>query len=163
LEARYADAEVLYRKALDEFQQPGLDRAATLENLGVLLRAQGRYAEARVTLEDARGQLEALSGADSLASAKAVSNLAALYWARGDGSRRGVCAQGTGRGAPGAAGATSGKGRGPEQSRGDLPPERELRGGGEVLPGSHRNLGSGLGRRTSRCGARADEPRFFLP
>src|SRR5207237_3319222 len=84
LEARYADAEVLYRKALDEFQEPGLDRAATLENLGVLLRAQGRYAEARVTLEDARGQLEALSGANSLASAKAVSNLAALYWARGD-------------------------------------------------------------------------------
>lgn len=84
LEAKYADAEVLYRKALEEFDGPGTDRASTLENLGVLLRVQGRYAEARVKLEDARTQLEALTGAESVATAKAIGNLAGLYWSCGE-------------------------------------------------------------------------------
>ena len=77
MEARYADAEVLYRKALGEFEEPGIGRAATLQNLGVLLRTQGRYAEARVKLEDAHTQFEALTGAESLSGIRTIDSLRA--------------------------------------------------------------------------------------
>ena len=44
---RYAEAETMYRRALDTFDRTGegasLDRALTLENIAVILRAQARY------------------------------------------------------------------------------------------------------------------------
>ena len=47
--AHYSEAEVMYRKALDAFDRDGegtgLNRALTLENIAVILRAQGRFTE----------------------------------------------------------------------------------------------------------------------
>ena len=77
----------MYRRALDAFDSAGeggsLDRALTLENIAVMLRAQGRYAESEKLHRDALPRLEELTGPDSLATMRAVRNLAALYWSSG--------------------------------------------------------------------------------
>lgn len=56
-EGHYAEAESMYRKALDAFDSAGegasLDRALTLENVAVMLRAQGRYKESEKEQRDA--------------------------------------------------------------------------------------------------------------
>src|SRR5450432_1088045 len=88
LAARYAEAEAVYRMALDAFDAPGPDtsvnRALTDGNLGVLLRAQGRYQEAESRLSESLKQLEALQGPDSRDYAIMASNLGSVYWAQGD-------------------------------------------------------------------------------
>jgi len=84
---RYAEAETMYRRALETFDHAGeggsLDRALTLENIAVVLRAQARYAESEKLHREALPKLEELTGPASLATARAVSNLAALYWSSG--------------------------------------------------------------------------------
>ena len=60
-----------------------LDRALTLENIAVVLRAEARYAESEKLHREALPKLEELTGPASLATARAVSNLAALYWSSG--------------------------------------------------------------------------------
>jgi tetratricopeptide (TPR) repeat protein len=86
-EGRYAEAESMYRRALDAFDGAGeggsLNRALTLENVAVMLRAQGRYAESEKIQRDALPRLEELTGPESLATVRAVGNLAALYWSSG--------------------------------------------------------------------------------
>ena len=51
--AHYSEAEAMYRKALDAFDRDGegagLNRALTLENIAVILRAQGRFTRERKT------------------------------------------------------------------------------------------------------------------
>jgi tetratricopeptide (TPR) repeat protein len=88
LAARYADAEAVYRLALESFDRPGSEvsanRAMTAGNLGALLRAQGRYEEGERRLVESIGQLETLKGPDSLDVALMTSNLASLRWSRGE-------------------------------------------------------------------------------
>jgi len=85
--ARYAEAEPLFREALEAWGKLGpeaaLQRAIDLRNLGSLLRATGRYAEAEHLLSDAAQQLEE-AGAPGLETGRALYNLAALYRTRGD-------------------------------------------------------------------------------
>jgi tetratricopeptide (TPR) repeat protein len=85
--AHYAEAEAMYRRALDAFDRAGegdgLNRALTLENIAVMLRAQGRYAESEKDNQAALPKIEELTGRASLATVRAVSNLAALYWSWG--------------------------------------------------------------------------------
>jgi len=84
LAARYNDAEVTYRRALQAFgAESSLDRVVTTENLGVALRAQGRLVEAQELLEQSLFEIRQLTGADSLYTAQALANLAALYWSSG--------------------------------------------------------------------------------
>ncbi len=86
-EGHYAEAESMYRSALDAFDRAGeggsLNRALTLENVAVMLRAQGRYSESEKVHREVLPRLEELTGPDSLATARAVGNLAALYWSSG--------------------------------------------------------------------------------
>jgi len=88
LAARYAEAETVYRMALDAFDAPGpeasVNRALTAGNLGVLLRAEGHYQEAESRLSESLVQLEALQGPDSREWAIMASNLASVYWSLGD-------------------------------------------------------------------------------
>jgi tetratricopeptide (TPR) repeat protein len=88
LAARYADAEAVYRLALQAFDRPGSEisanRALTAGNLGVLLLVQGRYAEAERRLVESVRQLETLKGPDSMEAALMTANLAALRRSRGD-------------------------------------------------------------------------------
>jgi tetratricopeptide (TPR) repeat protein len=88
LAARYADAEAVYRLALQFFDRPGSEssanRALTAGNLGAVLRTQGRYEEAGQRLVESVRQLETLKGPDSLEVALMTSNLASLRWSRGE-------------------------------------------------------------------------------
>jgi hypothetical protein len=91
LAARYAEAEAVYGlaiQALDGFdtQQPdtSLNRALTAGNLGVVLRAEGRYREAESRLSESVRQLDALHRSDGLEYATMASNLGSVYWALGD-------------------------------------------------------------------------------
>jgi tetratricopeptide (TPR) repeat protein len=83
----FADAEATYRRALDAFDGAGesgsLDRALTMENIAVMLRAQGRYLESEKLHREALPRIEELTGPQSPATLRAVSNLAALYWSWG--------------------------------------------------------------------------------
>jgi len=85
--ARYEEAESLYRRALEAFDAAGeresIDRALTVENLAVMLRAEGRYRESEQLHQNALPTLEALTGNRSAQTARAASNLAALYWSWG--------------------------------------------------------------------------------
>jgi tetratricopeptide (TPR) repeat protein len=87
LAARYADAEAVYRRALQFFDRPGSEnsanRALTAGNLGALLRAQGRYEEAGRRLVESVRQLESLKP-DSLELALMTSNLASVRWSCGE-------------------------------------------------------------------------------
>jgi tetratricopeptide (TPR) repeat protein len=86
-EARYAEAEPLFRQALEAWSSLGpeaaQDHAIDQRNLGALLRATGRYREAEPLLTESLRELEA-SGADTMHVERALFNLAALYRAEGD-------------------------------------------------------------------------------
>lgn len=86
-QARYPEAEGLYRRALAAWDRMGpaaaADRAVTAANLGTLLKVAGRYAEAEPLLLSRYEQLLTSSGPDSVETARAASALAALYVARG--------------------------------------------------------------------------------
>jgi len=88
LAARYAEAEAVYRRALQSFDgvdgQTSLNRALTLGNLGVLLRTQGRYGEAERSLSESLHRIETFEGCDTLNFAVMASNLASVYWALGE-------------------------------------------------------------------------------
>jgi tetratricopeptide (TPR) repeat protein len=86
--ARYREAEVIYHLALDGWDRMGQtavrDRIITAANLGTLLRAEGRFAEAESILQECLRQSEALAGKDSLEWARPASGLAALYLMSGE-------------------------------------------------------------------------------
>jgi tetratricopeptide (TPR) repeat protein len=86
---RYREAEPLYLAALAGWERMGAvaerDRVVTAVNLGTLLRAEGRFAEAESVLLDCIRRAEALeptgSGKSSVEWAHAASSLGALYLA----------------------------------------------------------------------------------
>ena len=84
---RFAEAETAYRHALEVYDRTGqggtLARALALENIAVMLRAQGRYADSVTLHLEALPRIEELAGAQSVEAARAGSNLAALYWSMG--------------------------------------------------------------------------------
>ena len=80
---RYAEAESLYRRALESFDETSLNHALTLENLAVMLRGEARYRESEQLHLEALPRIEGLTGKASAATGRAVSNLAALYWSWG--------------------------------------------------------------------------------
>jgi tetratricopeptide (TPR) repeat protein len=86
-QARYTEAEPLYRQALVVWNRlgPGAaqDRAIDRRYLGALLRATGRYREAEPVLAESLRELES-SGADAMEVERALFNLAALYRAEGE-------------------------------------------------------------------------------
>jgi tetratricopeptide (TPR) repeat protein len=83
--ARYVEAEALYRRAIEAFgEDKSLDQAFAIENLGVTLRAQGRFTEAKPLLEEALGAIERLTGPESPETMRVVSNIAALNWSSGN-------------------------------------------------------------------------------
>jgi len=82
---RYTEAEAGYRSLhADCGRQESLSCAAVAENLGVVLRAQGRIAEARPLMEQASTQILQFAGADSTEAVAALTNLAGLYWSTGE-------------------------------------------------------------------------------
>lgn len=82
---RYAEAEAGYRSLhADCGRQESLSCAVVSENLGVVLRAQGRVAEARPLMEEASTRIAELAGADSSEAVAAWTNLAGLYWSTGE-------------------------------------------------------------------------------
>jgi len=86
--ARYHEAEAGFQRALDSwtYADPvafARDRAATMLNLGTVLRVEARYAEAEPLLAEALWTMEAESGPASLDCARAASALGALYEAWG--------------------------------------------------------------------------------
>jgi tetratricopeptide (TPR) repeat protein len=86
---RYREAEPVYRASLAGWERLGAagvrDRIVTAANLGTLLRAEGRFAEAESVLLDSLRRAETLdlasSGDNSLEWARAASGLGALYLA----------------------------------------------------------------------------------
>jgi tetratricopeptide (TPR) repeat protein len=86
-QARYAEAETLFRRALDAFRAGGdrerVNHAIAMENLAVMLRAQGRFAESEELHLKALPALEAALGEPAVQTVRAISNLAALYWSWG--------------------------------------------------------------------------------
>jgi tetratricopeptide (TPR) repeat protein len=86
--ARYADAAVLWRKALavaDEHFGPNHpDTATSLNHLGYLLDAQGDLAGARPYYERALAIREKALGADHPDTATSLNNLGALFNSQGD-------------------------------------------------------------------------------
>ena len=86
---RYREAEPVYHSALAGWDRLGTagarDRIVTAANLGTLLRAEGRFAEAESVLLDSLRRAEGLDGAgsgdNSLEWARAASGLGSLYLA----------------------------------------------------------------------------------
>jgi tetratricopeptide (TPR) repeat protein len=82
-QARYQEAEALYREALTGWDRLGpesaRDRAITAGNLAALLRTKGRYREAETLLLDCLRQAEAASAPNAMETGRAASGLAALY------------------------------------------------------------------------------------
>jgi tetratricopeptide (TPR) repeat protein len=87
-EARYSEAEALFRRAMAAWVQTGPEGqrglARVLGNLGAALRATGRYSEAERLLLEAVGQMQAAMGPESADTGCALHNLAALYLTEGD-------------------------------------------------------------------------------
>ena len=87
-QARYREAETLFRRALSAFEAEGesqrVNRAITQENLAVMLRAEGRYRGERTAApaKPCPPWRRALGNGD-VNTARAISNLAALYWSWG--------------------------------------------------------------------------------
>src|SRR5262245_34712218 len=80
-QARYQEAEAVYRAALNGWAQtPGSERdqAITLNNLAVLYRTLGRYPEAENALLDSLRTLESSEGPGSARAGQALINLAEL-------------------------------------------------------------------------------------
>ena len=88
-EARYAEAEQLYRRALDFYQREGSDsgkeRAIAEGNLGSLLRVMGRYSESEQLLQDSLHELRRRG--EDVQTRRILICLAALYRAKGDPSK----------------------------------------------------------------------------
>jgi len=85
--ARYAEAEPLYRRAL-EIVEKALgpehpDVAASLNNLALLYHRQGRYAEAEPLYRRALEIREKVLGPEHPGVATSLNNLAALYYSQG--------------------------------------------------------------------------------
>jgi tetratricopeptide (TPR) repeat protein len=82
-QARYQEAETLYREALAGWDRQGpegaRDRAITVENFAALLRTEGRYREAEALLLDCLRQAEAAAAPNAMETGRAASGLAALY------------------------------------------------------------------------------------
>jgi len=92
--AHLAQAYSVYLEALKIYQdvhgENHLDVAAMLNNLGVLHRKHGQYADAQRLLTRALSIKEKLLGTDHPEVALALSNLAAMYLAQGDGAQAGA-------------------------------------------------------------------------
>ena len=90
-QARYGEAEQLYRQALDAAAQAGPDalriRNITAGNLATLLRITGRYQEAERLLAGLVSQLQSDRTTPPLDLGRAIVNLAGLYQAHGDSTR----------------------------------------------------------------------------
>jgi tetratricopeptide (TPR) repeat protein len=82
-QARYQEAETLYREALTGWDRQGpqsaRDRAITAGNLAALLRTEGRYRESEALLLDCLRQAEAEAAPNAMETGRAASGLAALY------------------------------------------------------------------------------------
>ena len=85
--AQYAEAEPLYQRALDIYQQAlGLDHpytAMSLNNLAELYRVQGRYAEAEPLYQLALDIAEKALGPEHPDTATSLNNLALFYNSQG--------------------------------------------------------------------------------
>ena len=82
---RYGEAEARYRGLNADCRgQQSLSCAVVMENLGVVMRAQGRIAEARPLMEEASVRIAEFAGADSPEAVAALTNLAGLYWSSGE-------------------------------------------------------------------------------
>ncbi len=85
-QSHYAEAEPLYRQALQAWKEAGagvsLNQALDQRNLGAVLRASGRYQEAEPLLVDALRQLDAAS-ASPQEIMRTLINLSSLYRAQG--------------------------------------------------------------------------------
>jgi tetratricopeptide (TPR) repeat protein len=85
-EARYAEAEQLYRRAIDLYDHEGADgvkeRAIAEGNLGSLMRVLGRYSEAEQLLQDSLHELR--REGDGAQTGRVLVSLAALYRSQGD-------------------------------------------------------------------------------
>jgi tetratricopeptide (TPR) repeat protein len=85
--AQYAEAEPLYRRALDIYEKAlgpeHPDTAMSLNNLAELYRAQGRHAEAEPLYQPALDITEKTLGPEHPDTAKGLNNLAELYRAQG--------------------------------------------------------------------------------
>ncbi len=94
-QARYAEAEPLYRRALEAWAHGApaalRNRAVDKCSLGALLRAEGRYREAEKWLTEALAELESAGTAAEMARARY--SLAALYRDEGDLTRAGELAR----------------------------------------------------------------------
>jgi len=86
-EAKYAEAEALYRRALDAWpREAGSARGRAIVNgsLGALLSVMGRYGEAEPLLLEAEDQLEAMGPPAYPDAARLLDHLARLYREQGD-------------------------------------------------------------------------------
>ena len=86
-EAKYAEAEALYRRALDAWpREAGSARGRAIVNgsLGALLSVMGRYGEAEPLLLEAENQLEAMGPPAYPDAARLLDRLALLYREQGD-------------------------------------------------------------------------------
>src|SRR5262245_50847636 len=64
--ARYAEAEVLYLRAVEAFgKEASVSRGIAMQNLGMTLRAAGRFRDAAGWLQRAVDELETLTGGES--------------------------------------------------------------------------------------------------
>jgi tetratricopeptide (TPR) repeat protein len=94
-QARYAEAEEMFRLALKAWSRrgdPAPDMALTMGNLGTLFRVTGRYAEAEPLLLEAIHRLEAASNVQPASVGRALDNLAEVYRAQGDFAKAEACA-----------------------------------------------------------------------
>jgi tetratricopeptide (TPR) repeat protein len=95
-EAKYSDAEALYRRALDEWprsEASARGRAIVLGNLGTLLRDTRRYAESETALGEAEKELETLGGPALADAGHLLDNLAVLFRSEGDLPKAASCAE----------------------------------------------------------------------
>lgn len=86
-DAQYAEAEALYRQALDAWSldpEAALGRTVLSGNLGILLRTVGRYDEAEPILLEVVAKLDAAGELACPAEARVLDHLAVLYRVKGD-------------------------------------------------------------------------------
>jgi len=95
-QARYAEAEVFYRRALEAWprdEAAARGRAIVLGSLGTLLRDTGRYPEAETDLTEAEKQSEAVGGPALTDAAHLLDNLAVLHRMQGNLAKAQWCAE----------------------------------------------------------------------
>src|SRR5436190_14182835 len=97
IEARYENAEVLYRQALSlttqTFGQRAIETVRVLNNFGVLYKYMGRFPDAWKLYRRALLIVKKTRGADSLEAATLYHNLGGLEHARGNYGRGEVFAR----------------------------------------------------------------------